>query len=538
MGQAGVKRAATFDIDRVMPSNARLYEWCQEQPLTEASSHLFFSPHLDDAVLSCGGLIDALVSQKKAVKIITVFAGEPATELSAFARHLHSKWRSTIDLFEQRRQEDTNALTELGVEDFEQWTFAEAPYRCAGEGDYLYGTYNELLGPLSVADEAVKQRISEKVLRRVAELSEASILYFPLSLGRHVDHQMLFTIGLELNAAGKRVRFYEDYPYAEAYSRNHEELNWLPRTISIAVGPKLRAASAYKTQMRGLGGSVSNLEKRLRAFGSTVEGRGISERYWELLTTNVAAFNENQRKPISPFRRKTASARLRDFRELLKTFRWHDLAEILPVGTGNCLDLGCGSGRHRALIENRGYRWFGLDRGETKSLTMRSDGESLPLRSGSMAAAVAWQMFEYLESPEKAIAEIARVLDTGGVFCGSVSFLEPVHGRTYFNLSPLILEKLLTRHGFADIEIKSGLNGFALMLWTLLRRSAIPFADRLAVPAAFVLLFPPAGLLFCASWLAQRLGFGGGHMMEWLSKRAPLEFAGHVMFSARKKARP
>src|SRR5258706_5638616 len=161
----------------------------------------------------------------------------------------------------------------------------------------------------------------------------------------------------------------------------------------------------------------------------------------------------------------------------------------------------------------------------------------MPLQSESVAAVVAWQVFEYLERPEQAIAEAARVLEPGGVFCGSVSFLGPLRGRTYFNLSPLILEKLLAQPGLADIEIIPGLNGFALMLWTWLRRSGVPFADRLAIPAAFALLAPPAAVMFFISWLAQRLGLGGGHLMRWLSRAAPLEFAGHLMFAARKKGR-
>jgi SAM-dependent methyltransferase len=189
------------------------------------------------------------------------------------------------------------------------------------------------------------------------------------------------------------------------------------------------------------------------------------------------------------------------------------------------------------LIESKGYHWLGLDRSESAGLSLKSDGGSLPLQSESMAALVAWQVFEYFDRPEAVIAEAARVLEAGGVFCGSVSFLEPVHGRTYFNMSPQILEKLLERHGFADIEITPGLNGFALMLWTWLRRSGFPLADHLAIPAAFALLAPLAAVMFVASWLAQRIGFGSGHTLRWISQTSPLEFAGHVMFTARKKAR-
>jgi hypothetical protein len=36
------------------------------------------------------------------------------------------------------------------------------------------------------------------------------------------------------------------------------------------------------------------------------------------------------------------------------------------------------------------------------------------------------------------------------------------------------------------------------------------------------------------SWFAYRLGVGTGHKMRWLAGTAPLEFAGHVIFRARK----
>ena len=103
--------------------------------------------------------------------------------------------------------------------------------------------------------------------------------------------------------------------------------------------------------------------------------------------------------------------------------------------------------------------------------------------------------------------------------------------------SPLILERLLRRNGFADVEIKPGLNGFVLLLWTWLRRSGIPYANRLAVPLALATLGPIALLIFVAGWVRLSLGLGDGHTMRWLTQTAPLEFAGHVLFSARKKAR-
>lgn len=538
MSKAAFERAAIFDMRRVLPLNSRPYEWCRDEDWTAGGSHLFFSPHLDDAVLSCGGMIHSLVSQNKFVQVITVFAGDlDERQVSAFARHLHAKSGSTGDLFEQRHQEDAKALGELGVGNVERWNFNEAPYRRAKDGKYLYGSYDELRGQPALEDQSLRETITERVLKLLEEAPDSAVLYFPLSLGRHVDHQLLFAVGLQLSAAGKEVRFYEDYPYAEAYDPDQRELNWLPRTVSIVLESKLKAAAAYATQIRGLGGSIRSLEKRLRNFGVAVGGQSLCERYWEVVTPVSFDLNGKQTTDGCPLVRKEAIPGLRDFKNFLRTFRWHDLEEVLPPGGGRCLDLGCGKGRHRPLIENRGYHWVGLDRSESAGLSLKSDGGLLPFQSESMTALVAWQVFEYFDRPEAVIAEAARVLEAGGVFCGSVSFLEPVHGRTYFNLSPLILKELLGRHGFADIEIKPGLNGFALMLWTWLRRSGIPLADHLAIPAAFALLAPLAALMFVGSWLAQRMRFGSGHMMRWISQTSPLEFAGHVMFTARKRAR-
>src|SRR5712671_1587678 len=99
MSNAAFKRAAIFDIRRVLPLNARPYAWCREADWSAENDHLFFSPHLDDAVPSCGGMIHSLVSQNKTVQVITVFAGDSdGTQVSAFARHLRAKAGSTANL--------------------------------------------------------------------------------------------------------------------------------------------------------------------------------------------------------------------------------------------------------------------------------------------------------------------------------------------------------------------------------------------------------------------------------------------------------
>jgi glycosyltransferase involved in cell wall biosynthesis/LmbE family N-acetylglucosaminyl deacetylase/SAM-dependent methyltransferase len=536
LGEACTKRAAAFGIDRLLSVNERLYRWSATSDEAQPGPHVFLSPHADDAVLSCGGLIDSLLSRRLPVEVINIFAGASETpDYSAFARHLHAKWGLTEAPLESRWSEDTSAMEKLGVTRFQRWNYSEAPYRKTPDDEPLYAAYEEMMGPVVVGDQDLGTGITERLRRHLDQLPETTVVYCPLSLGNHVDHQLLFGVGLRLAESGKQLRFYEDYPYARQYKTNGHLANWLPRTVPINLERKLDAANAYTSQVRGMGGSAKVLSERLTTFGNAGANDQPAERYWELIDadTQPAAEQATVSRPLVPVATKP---RLRDFKKFLTTFKWHDVSDTLPVGQGWCLDVGCGPAPHRKLIEERGYRWIGLDASKTDQ-TLQASAVALPLADESLSALVASQVLEYVEEPKLVFAEAARVLEPGGAFCGSVSFLEPVHGRTYFNFSPLILEQLLRRHGFADVQIKPGLNGFALMAWTGLRRSGIPSAEALAIPLAFLLIAPFAGIIFLLSWLSLLMGFGSGHGMRWLSERAPLDFAGHLIFVARKKAR-
>jgi glycosyltransferase involved in cell wall biosynthesis/LmbE family N-acetylglucosaminyl deacetylase/SAM-dependent methyltransferase len=535
LSEACTKRAAAFGIDRLSTVNERLYLWSCAIDTAQPGPHVFLSPHADDVVLSCGGLIDSLLSRDLPVEVISIFAGvSNRQDYSAFARHLHAKWGLTDAPLESRWNEDTSAMQKLGVTNFERWNYSEAPYRKTTNDEPLYAAYDEMMGQVVTGDETLGTSITERLRRHIDQLPETTVVYCPLSLGNHVDHQLLFGVGLRLAESGKQLRFYEDYPYARQFKTNGHRANWLPTTVPINLEKKLDAANAYTSQVRGMGGSAKVLSERLTSFGASTANDQAVERYWELVATDVQP--SDVQNPVNcPLVPVATTPRLRDFKKFLATFRWHNISDTLPVGQGWCLDLGCGPAPHRSLIEERGYEWIGLDASRNEQ-SVQASAAAIPFADESLSAVVASQVLEYLEQPELVFAEAARVLEPGGAFCGSVSFLEPVHGRTYFNFSPLILEQLLRRHGFADIQIKPGLNGFALMAWTALRRSGIPSADALAIPLALLMIAPFAAIIFLLSWLNFSVGFGSGHGMRWLSERAPLDFAGHLIFVARKKA--
>ncbi len=505
--------------------------------------HIFFSPHFDDAVISCGGLISCLIGADQAVRVVTVFGARPDPHIrSAYTHYLYADWQLPLEIaMEQhpRVAEDLAALQSLGVQQIEHWAeFDEAPFRLDAAQQPLYASYEELCGTLAPDDEPLIETLINCIQAVNAPNTRAQVLYFPLSIGQHVDHQVLFRVGLALRSQGYLVRFYEDWPYVESYSLADAHPQWHGQRVSFPLEAKIKATLYYKSQLRVFGGNSAKLSaQRMIGFAQRFENGQNQERYW-MLSPKAA-----QHRPAPPFCKKPLRPAARDFRRFLKTFRFNHLDQMLPAGSGLCIDAGCGNGRHHSTIEQKGYRWLGLDYTITfaeQTLArpgIQADSQRLPIRDGAAAVLVSWGVIEYLLSPEQAIAEAARVLETGGVFCGYVSFLQPTQGSSLYGMSPLLLQELLRKHGFKDIQVQAGLNGFAIMLWTWLRRWGGAGMGRLAIPLTAAWMVPLAGLRFYASWLNFRLGRGTGHGMRWVTEDSLKEFAGYVTFSARKPAR-
>ena len=550
IGSAGREHARrNFEVHRQLDDNIRLYRLAVKpganskiagrpsaDPATAShdtvrernrtagdrrAEHVFFSPHFDDVSISCGGLIELLRKEGAAVTVVTVFTRLPEPEtLSAFARHLHTKWGLANDALNnaERQAEDRNSMAALDVTSVDYWNFPDAPYRRAARG-HLYTSYQQLTGAPAPEDDPMRAGILERVAELVREKGANATFYFPAAIGGHVDHRLIYGAGVAAGIAGSRVRFYEDWPYVEKY-RAGRSGDWAARRIEVPIDRKVQATLCYRSQFRD---PAADLARRFQSH----------ENYWELPRAAVAP------PPLADVYQKAARTwSLRDMRRIGSRFRWHDLDEILPAGQGICVDFGAGAGRHRALAETRGYRWIGLEKRAVHELSgasiVQGEAERAPFASGTADCVIAWQVMEYVEEPEQVFAEAARVLAPGGVFCGSVSFLEPVHGESCYGMSPLLLERLLGKHGFADISIKPGVCGFALQTWTWLRRMGGPAWGRIAFPLAAGLAGPPLCARFLASWFWTRFGRGAGHGMRWVIEAEPLEFAGHVLFAARK----
>ena len=560
IGNAGQEHArSSFEVHRQLDDNVRLYRlaaklWAgpgaaarpsreriaasqsleigngdnDSQRKQPEGEHVFFSPHFDDVSISCGGLIETLRRKGALVTVITVFTKPPEPAgLSAFARHLHRKWGlAPAGVLEARRVEDRNSMAALDVKNVEYWNFPDAPYRRAAQ-KHLYTSYQQLTGQLAPEDEPSQAELFERVADVVREKGPNATYYFPAAIGGHVDHRLIHTVGLKLRVHQSkggvaRVRFYEDWPYVEKYTVKPRESGseaWVSHRIEVPLDRKVSATRCYRSQFRE---PEADLARRFQSY----------ENYWELRSGTHA-----DKFLADVYVKAEYTRQLREMRRIASRFRWHTLDEILPVGNGVCLDFGAGKGSHRSLAEARGYRWVGLDTARCASsggTFVRGTAERSPFAAESADCVIAWQVMEYVEQPEQVFAEAARVLALGGVFCGSVSFLEPLHGRTYYGMSSLILERLLHKHGFGDISIKPGVSGFALQTWTWLRRMGGPAFGRIAFPLAAALTGPSLCARFFVSWFWTKFGKGSGHGMRWVLDKEPLEFAGHIMFAARK----
>ena len=240
---------------------------------------IYLSPHLDDAILSCGGHIHRRTRAGERVLIVTLFAGdEPATPPSELARRLHGLFGLESRVVEARRREDAAACQLLRAQ-ADRWPLEEAIYRLDSEtGKALYADMESLFGDPRSADGKPLSRLGS----RLRELPPHRRIFAPLGVGGHVDHRLARRAAEQ--AGGGRLLYYEDYPYVARRRALTAALAtpsaWTPTVVELEprdLEAKIDAAAACGSQLRALFGSRRRLERRLRRYARRVGG----ERIWQ-----------------------------------------------------------------------------------------------------------------------------------------------------------------------------------------------------------------------------------------------------------------
>jgi LmbE family N-acetylglucosaminyl deacetylase len=238
---------------------------------------VFFSPHLDDAVLSVGGLLAERTARGLASTVVTVFAGVPEPPYSGFAADFHASCGLGTDPVRERIAEDRAALASLGVRAAHSGLL-DAIYRSAG-GSWLYDGVGRTFAPPPEADEPVRAR-AERVVLDIVRDERPDVILGPMAFGDHVDHLLVAgAVRHAATATGIPAFFWEDLPYAVQKAPDHGPACALPSVGPDGWRARLAAAARYASQIAMLFPEGYDWRAAFTAYASSFSG-SPAERMW------------------------------------------------------------------------------------------------------------------------------------------------------------------------------------------------------------------------------------------------------------------
>lgn len=140
--------------------------------------------------------------------------------------------------------------------------------------------------------------------------------------------------------------------------------------------------------------------------------------------------------------------------EILINEQLYNLSDL--VRSKRVVDIGCGFGRNRAIVERAGGEWVGVEPFEGGAHTVVGSAENLPFSNGEFDVAIMDAVLEHVPDASAAFREVARVLKPGGIFVGYVAFMECFHEISYSHLSFKALEHFSKVNGMKLVKISGG----------------------------------------------------------------------------------
>ena len=236
---------------------------------------IYLSPHLDDAVYSCGGKVWQDIQRGDSAEIWTIFAGDPTSELTPFARELHTRWGVGVEAVDRRRGEDRAACSVLGAT-YRHLDHPDCIYRLYPEtGEPVIRENDDLFRPVQPGELALVRQICDELLERNIE---GLPLFSPLGIGGHLDHRI---VRAAAEATGLPLVYYADFPYAA--ERFVEVANDVPdgcdpETYTLNENARekwMEGVAAYASQLSSFWPSIDAMHASIREYSQLLLGHTV-----------------------------------------------------------------------------------------------------------------------------------------------------------------------------------------------------------------------------------------------------------------------
>lgn len=234
----------------------------------EGMHWIYLSPHLDDAALSCGGLIWEQSQAGDQTSVWTVCAGDPPPgPLSPFAEQLHARWQTGRDAGSQRRQEDRLACATLNA-GYQHISLPDCIYRQNHELDgHLYASEAAIFGEVCWQEEELIQELGREISRR---LPAPANLVIPLALGGHIDHRLTRRAAEQIAQPELQRWYYADYPYVLTTAADLQDLRqsgWHSVSFPVSAAGLLAWQEAIAAHIS----QISTFWPDLQAMGAAIQ---------------------------------------------------------------------------------------------------------------------------------------------------------------------------------------------------------------------------------------------------------------------------
>jgi ubiquinone/menaquinone biosynthesis C-methylase UbiE len=161
----------------------------------------------------------------------------------------------------------------------------------------------------------------------------------------------------------------------------------------------------------------------------------------------------------------------------------YDLKEICKGK--KVVDIGCGQGLNKAIVESVGGEWVGVEPFEGGAHTIIADAQNLPFEDELFDVVIMDAVLEHIPDASKAFAEVGRILKPNGVFVGYVAFMECFHEISYSHLSYKALEHFSEINGMKLEKISGGSN-FGIDYHSKVLFYPLPFKFARKLIASFI----------------------------------------------------